>query len=820
MEAGEGIFLLNKMRLSLVFNMEYQKKGGLKWESFKFTDYSYEKVYGSAPQEPIIPLKRDISGIPGIFQGGENTCVSCSITWIRQYLDLQKPALAWQWLAKISQTTSEGAAPSKVLEPARKIGILDQEHWQKLLPVDKDHATFFSHESFREITAKYRIGSYFFLHKLDKQSLFHALKQGPIAIGVDDWGGVGPHMMVAYDVTDDGSGLKCINWWNPSEQDQAIVPFEKIELAISFGELPVTIDTNNIRLSMLTVLRDKLDFLPWKKILVGILVAVSAFLGFTTKDNGGEKVLGASSVASGYRSAVSSSMTASQTTLPVSSVTLTSAETLTTTTLRLGESVPVYLKINPGGATEELVECYGLSSLTFTQCGRGIGYTGTGTTSTISARQFPHAAGETVILSNDAPFFNRFLDTYTSQSVTGTKTFSAGRIDIGDNTSGSSKFIYFQVGQTAEPYIKVTKGSTSSTFYFAPDGTSEFQFNASGTTVGASSTKGVFLTDGLLGVNASSTGGIAFNAAGLALVNVSTTASTNGGFLKYTFNAANQLYWDVASFLAGAWTWTGNQIFSGNVTSTGILAVQTPTSTQDAANKGYVDSTIAQGYATGTAGETISIGQGLYIQSTSSQLFRTLGTGNTSTFAFVGIAQSAATVGTTVSFTRAGGTATGLSALTPGSYYYITDTAGTLGTTPGTRFAKVGQAMSTTTMRVIEPKFVMRGSTTFTGTGTNTITTGFYPGRIRLLTTNDGANKGISIGDDTNISIGYDPEADAPGIPDGFRNGSKAFAIAASGVGPRSTGTIGNKTVSGFDIVCDVFGIGGTSTIDWEAESL
>jgi hypothetical protein len=60
--------------------------GGLILTPPKFSDYSRERIFG-APQgvHDLVPLNRDISGFPVVYQGTENTCVSCAFTFIRQY---------------------------------------------------------------------------------------------------------------------------------------------------------------------------------------------------------------------------------------------------------------------------------------------------------------------------------------------------------------------------------------------------------------------------------------------------------------------------------------------------------------------------------------------------------------------------------------------------------------------------------------------------------------------------------------------------------------------------------------------------------------
>lgn len=227
-----------------------KKIGGLIFESPNFKDFDFNLVFGAAPfMEEIKPLGRDISDIPVICQGSENTCVSATLTWIRQWMDKNKPDLSHEWLACISNTGERGAKPSQVLEPARKIGIIPEAAWMENL--DFEHRV--------QLASEYKLPGYFYVRDLSKYGLYHALKSSVLAIGVKDWMGVGPHFMAAYDVNEEG--LMCVNWWNENEQDKAVVPFEKVVIAVAFNELPEGMDKSQARLPFFNVLNDKLRFL-------------------------------------------------------------------------------------------------------------------------------------------------------------------------------------------------------------------------------------------------------------------------------------------------------------------------------------------------------------------------------------------------------------------------------------------------------------------------------------------------------------------------------------------------------------------------------
>ncbi len=183
-------------------------------------------------------------------------------------------------------------------------------------------------------------------------------------------------------------------------------------------------------------------------------------------------------------------------------------------------------------------------------------------------------------------------------------------------------------------------------------------------------------------------------------------------------------------------TWSTAQTFGGAVTFNGVttvaaglgtLYVPTPTDPGMAVNKLYVD-------GSGTSGEAITAGQAIYVKNSDGKLYKTdADLSNEATFSFIGFALN--TVGAadlTVYLALPGKIVTGLSGLTIGAYYFLSNTAGAVATTPGTRYARVAQALSTTSLRVIEPKYMAVGSITLNGNGTFAATTGFYPARVRF----------------------------------------------------------------------------------------
>lgn len=593
---------------------------GWKKEPLTFTDYSHEKLFGAAsPDVKITPYTRDISGLPIVYQGKDWDCVAATVTFIKQYQDKKNgrkiSPLSHKFLAAVSNTGADGATPSQVLMAAKNVGICESEKWVKAN--GKISAEL-------ELNAKlHGIGGFAFLHRLDPASLFHAaVTSGPLMLGVDSYQGSEPHMMAEIGVEERNGimGFKTANWWKENEQDEGWVPFSDVKFAATvLDKKPV----GDVAMPIFAVLQSKWQFVSNVKkaasAAVSVIVALSGLISGAANQSNGQVPNGAlteygsAGIYDVYSPTVAGSgVDNDDNFLPVSTLSLTdgSGISITTSTIHF----PVYLTVNPKESeNREVFECNSLSTANnrFTNCNRAISCNNlNNTTSTISGGAYAHSAGQAVILSNNACFFNRFVDNFTTQNnIAGIKTFTATSVHIGDNTTSTGKQILFQVGQTNEPYFKIvgpTPGNSTSSFYFSVDGVSDLQLNASGTTFGVSTTNALVLANGLAGVNASGTNGLRFLSDGSLGVSTSPTASNNGGFLLFSTSTGQtgKLFWDVLSFLRGAWTWTNNQIFSGtttftndhlisgNATTTGNFTVNSPTSTRDAANKFYVDNAL------------------------------------------------------------------------------------------------------------------------------------------------------------------------------------------------------------------------------------
>lgn len=485
-------------------------------EALHFSDWAFHKVFGKPPKDvPIVPIGRDVSGLPVVYQGDQPSCLSCCLTFAQQWHEKTGPRLSWPFLAQNSGTTADGNVPSKVLESARKQGICQWDLFQT--PAATEDAL------------NHRLQSYAYISDYkNPQAIYQALQQDLVLIGLDEYAGVKDHAVIAYDVSEGGQTIKAVNWWSETVQELIEVPFSSVTKAVSLA----TIDSNtNPTMPFLTVIKDKVvSFLREKPLIALLAVVLGASLISGGTEPSQEQKYGQSGVALGYTTNVAApGISSSIRSIPVSSITLYTGEVISTSTTIF----PAYFVINPNGSTQELVECWGLTttttSPTWTDCNRGMSALGGPTTSTVSGAAFSHAAGERFVMTNAPAFFNRFVDIYTNQTVTGTKQFVSDIIKIGHGIIGAGQKIAFPNSQPNDPYFRILSNGATSTFYISFDGTSEFQLNASGTTFGASSTKGIFITGGLVGVNASSsfqlatgiTGSIQFDTNGALYVSAS-----------------------------------------------------------------------------------------------------------------------------------------------------------------------------------------------------------------------------------------------------------------------------------------------------------
>lgn len=139
-----------------------------------------------------------------------------------------------------------------------------------------------------------------------------------------------------------------------------------------------------------------------------------------------------------------------------------------------------------------------------------------------------------------------------------------------------------------------------------------------------------------------------------------------------------------------------------------------------------------------TTGEAYSANDALYLKKSDGRVYKaTAAASDEKIFNFIGFAKEAATGAAETKEVYESGYIPGFSGLTAGSWYYVTDTAGSISTTPGTYFKRIGLAMSATEIYLIRDNLrTAQSSGTFAITnlganpGSTTITTGFRPSLI------------------------------------------------------------------------------------------
>ncbi len=127
-----------------------------------------------------------------------------------------------------------------------------------------------------------------------------------------------------------------------------------------------------------------------------------------------------SSVATGYKTTLSSSITSTDTTIPVTSLALPDGHALVMADL----GSLVYLIIEPGSTNQEIISCTGIAGSTFTGATRGLAFYGA-TASSVAANKKAHNAGVVIEMSNVHLVYEQFVDKDSNETVAGVKTFSS-----------------------------------------------------------------------------------------------------------------------------------------------------------------------------------------------------------------------------------------------------------------------------------------------------------------------------------------------------------------------------------------------------------
>lgn len=276
---------------------------------------------------------------------------------------------------------------------------------------------------------------------------------------------------------------------------------------------------------------------------------------------GFEDLLGFS-VVSRYKTTLSSSMTATQSTIPVSSVTTFDGTTLT---MALLGGVEVFFTVEPGSSKEEIIRCTGISGTSWTGCTRGLAFSGSSKAS-VAANRKTHNAGSVVVMSNTHYVFENFLDIDSDKTASGTIKFANGSatttVQLGPGNNSYDKCFEITNGDSLAPFLCYDEDAGDDSlgaWTISHDGINSFVLptSTSGVSTGG---LGITLSAGVVATDpaATSTSGLGYS--GEQLVNVLAA----GGGLE--FGATGMEVSTSTDFV-----WTGDHTFV-EVTSTAIFA--------------------------------------------------------------------------------------------------------------------------------------------------------------------------------------------------------------------------------------------------------
>ena len=119
----------------------------------------------------------------------------------------------------------------------------------------------------------------------------------------------------------------------------------------------------------------------------------------------------------GYEERLTATISKTDATIQVSSV-----KDRDDITLPCSAANKCYFTLEPGTTREESTVCTGISSSSLTSCVRGLIASGESETASTTLQKV-HNAGSKIIMTNVAQFFGNFMDLWTTQTATGTKTF-------------------------------------------------------------------------------------------------------------------------------------------------------------------------------------------------------------------------------------------------------------------------------------------------------------------------------------------------------------------------------------------------------------
>lgn len=229
----------------------------------------------------------------------------------------------------------------------------------------------------------------------------------------------------------------------------------------------------------------------------------------------------------GYQSRTSQFISSSATTIPVVSTKDKNEVQIALANISSSGTVKIYLNLAPGTSREEPIMCTDLTPTSFTGCTRGLVFQGA-SESTSSTIAVSHNAGTPIIITNIGQFYNQYVSIDGDQVIQNQKTFAGdvifatSAIKIGNQTTAKNKVIYANNGSSTIPFLQYNESTQQ--WQISNDGLTTLNLvSSTGSGLSASTTKGIFITNSLIGINASSTAGLTFDVAGNLYVLTSST---------------------------------------------------------------------------------------------------------------------------------------------------------------------------------------------------------------------------------------------------------------------------------------------------------
>ncbi len=363
------------------------------------------------------------------------------------------------------------------------------------------------------------------------------------------------------------------------------------------------------------------------------------------------------------------------------SIVLTSFQTIDGVNLAMSDfGDKGFITIDPGsGTSEEQISFSGVTqNANGTATLTGIKHVGDLSPYTeASGTTKQHSGGATCSVAITSGLLNQFANKGNAETITGAYTFTSTAIAA---YNAHPTFI-------SDFQIIDKKYADDLAIAGAPDANE--------------TTKGIIeiatAAESLAGTTNGSTGARLVNPTDL---NVSTSAGAGDSGKVPVLGATGILD---QTFLDSARTWGAVQ----SLTADNCQITSAPNSANDAVRYAQAQLMTSTNEATDTSGEAFSAGDALYLKASDEKIYKTDSDGDETAFNFIGIALEAATgADETIRYAKPGGIVTGLSGLTAGATYYLSSTAGGYSTSPAyPRYAKIGYAISTTAMMVLQPSY-------------------------------------------------------------------------------------------------------------------